>query len=336
MVGEETGKKVTAIVPAYNEAQRIGAVLSVLTTYPGFYEVIVVDDGSTDRTEEITQKYSVRYIRLSTNQGKGHAMDIAVSLARTDIILFIDADISGLTHTMVTTLVEPVLDGTVDMFIAMRNRKIYALHNIMVFVPLLGGERAITKKLWQMLPPYYKRGFRIEAGLNFYAQYYGKGYRYTIIKGLSQVIKEKKYGLIHGLRQRIGMVADLTIAQLKLQVVNVPKSTKNTRLQAIISLQSLFWVALGAAILAAIHYGPYNFVLRLFSEELREDPTAPLVHYLLIISRSVAVDALAIISVALIAINLLIFILTAAKISHLFSGIAEKAKSQKNAPYPDR
>ena len=66
---EEARKRVTAIVAAYNEAPRIGAVLDVLTTYKGFREIIVVDDGSSDGTGNVIQKYDVTYVRNEVNIG---------------------------------------------------------------------------------------------------------------------------------------------------------------------------------------------------------------------------------------------------------------------------
>ena len=93
-------EKVTAIVPAYNEAERIGAVLAVLTSY-GFKGVIVVDDGSTDNTKDVVSRYDVRYLKIEENSGKGKAMDYAVSKAQTSFIFFCDADLKNLTHEII-------------------------------------------------------------------------------------------------------------------------------------------------------------------------------------------------------------------------------------------
>ncbi len=78
MDSQPTRSGVTAVVAAYNEAARIGVVLDVLTTYDGFDEVVVVDDGSTDGTGEAVSAYPVTYLRVEPNQGKGHAMDVGV------------------------------------------------------------------------------------------------------------------------------------------------------------------------------------------------------------------------------------------------------------------
>lgn len=326
---KENNKKITAIVPAYNEAVRIKHVLDVLTTYPGFSDIIIIDDGSTDNTEDVVKKYPVNYIKNSSNQGKGYAMDIGVNNAKSDVILFVDADVSGLTHKIIGDLVRPVIAGEVDMFIGMRNRKLYYLHNIIIIIPLLGGERAVTKKLWQSLPSYYKHRFRVEAGLNFYAEYYGKGFQYKVIKDLKQVVKEKKYGLVQGLKQRFGMTLNIVSAQLKLQFVDIPESAKNSQLLGLISLQSFLGMALGGIILAAAYFGPNNFILKIFAEELIEDPRAPFVHFLLYLTNVTAVSTFVVFGGFIFTTNLLTFILTFRKLGHLFSVISSKIKNKK-------
>ena len=124
---KKTDKRISAIVPAYNEAERIGRVLDILTTYPDFKEIIVIDDGSPDGTEAIVRRYDVRYVKKKVNGGKGAAMDLGVKLAKGDVIFFCDADISGLTHKIIDQITCPVVNGEVEMFIGMRNRKIYFL-----------------------------------------------------------------------------------------------------------------------------------------------------------------------------------------------------------------
>ncbi len=208
-------QKISAIVPAYNEAERIGKVLAVLTSYPRFAEVIVVDDGSKDDTENIARHYPIRYIKNEQNLGKGKSMDKAVKAAVGDIIFFADADITGFTHTMIDEIVDPVLQKKVEMFVAMRHRALYDIPGIMHFIALLGGERALTKTLWVALPDYYKNRFEIETGLNFFAKKYGKGLGYKVFRGLGQTIKEEKYGFWSGLGQRISMTKNVIVAQVR-------------------------------------------------------------------------------------------------------------------------
>lgn len=308
---EKDFQKVSVIVPAYNEAERIRGVLSILTTYNGFMDIIVVDDGSLDDTSDIVQGYkTVKYLRHKVNQGKGAAMDFGVQHARGDILLFVDADVRGLTHNIINTILTPVVDGRVDMFIAMRNRKIYFLRFAMIFTPLLGGERALSKKLWEQLPEYYKHRFRVEAGLNFYAKYYGKGFEYKVVSGLHQVIKEKKYGVWDGFVQRVRMFGNIFGAQFHLQFIDIPKSARNKRLLRLVSLQSFFGIILGFFLLLSAYFGPFHLFSLVFGTAWQADPSAVLRHWIITVLTTVTHGTLWMFGGTIFCINLLTLILT--------------------------
>ena len=85
--------KIFIVVPAFNEARRIGEVLSGLekTKLP----VVVIDDGSSDRTFEIVKKYKVTALRHKINLGKGSAMKTGAEAAFSmgaDAVIFMDSD----------------------------------------------------------------------------------------------------------------------------------------------------------------------------------------------------------------------------------------------------
>ncbi len=94
--------QLTVVLPAYNERHRIGRYLESIRLYmeahyPDGYEVIVVDDGSTDGTAELVEQMgagwpSLRLIRHEHNQGKGAAVRTGVLAGRGKRILFADAD----------------------------------------------------------------------------------------------------------------------------------------------------------------------------------------------------------------------------------------------------
>lgn len=330
MAKPENHQSVTAVVAAYNEAARIGSVLTVLCQYSGLEEIIVVDDGSTDDTATVAKRFNIRYVKNVSNRGKGFAMDRGVSLAKSDTIFFCDADVLGLTTTAIEEIIRPVALGTVELSIGMRDRKLYFAHQITAFVPLLGGERALTKALWQKVPLYYKDRFKIEAALNFYALYYGNGFQYKVFRGLTQVIKEKKYGLLPGLQQRCHMIVNIVVAQLKLHMVHVPPSRKNLRRLAIIALQSLIGISVALFLFAAIYFGPNTFVRALFAEELREDPTAPIANALLNLSQVSTIGTIALIAAVLLLSNTLTFLFTFENLTYWVSGLLYKVKSNKS------
>src|SRR5208282_4684688 len=74
--------RISCIICAFNEAPRIAAVLAVASEHPLLYEVIVVDDGSTDSTTEIVKLFpSVKLISYPVNRGKSFAMATGVATA---------------------------------------------------------------------------------------------------------------------------------------------------------------------------------------------------------------------------------------------------------------
>jgi len=89
---------VSVLVPCHNESEQLDETLGALAAlaYPS-YEVIAVDDGSTDDTWAKLVEAAARYpwlraIRLTTNQGKSVALNAAVALARSDSVVCIDGD----------------------------------------------------------------------------------------------------------------------------------------------------------------------------------------------------------------------------------------------------
>ena len=74
---------VTAIVPAYNEEATIGQIIEALLDCPEIDEIMVVSDGSSDRTAEIARTYPIRVLELLENVGKGGAMKAGVEQANT-------------------------------------------------------------------------------------------------------------------------------------------------------------------------------------------------------------------------------------------------------------
>ena len=88
--------KGSVIIPAFNEEETVAKVVEVTKKLSYVDEVIVVDDGSTDKTVEEAESAGATVISHKTNQGKGSAIQTGVKKAKGDILAFIDADISNL------------------------------------------------------------------------------------------------------------------------------------------------------------------------------------------------------------------------------------------------
>jgi glycosyltransferase involved in cell wall biosynthesis len=98
-------KSLTIVIPAYNEQSRLPATLRAVLAYLDrqmleFAEVIVVNDGSRDRTAEVVRQAAsadsrVRLVENPGNRGKGYAVRHGMKEAKGDWILFTDADLSA-------------------------------------------------------------------------------------------------------------------------------------------------------------------------------------------------------------------------------------------------
>jgi glycosyltransferase involved in cell wall biosynthesis len=83
---------VTIIIPAHNEEEGISDVITQLKALSGNYEILVVDDGSTDNTHKLASDTGVKVIRHPYNKGNGAAIKTGARHAEGDILLFMDGD----------------------------------------------------------------------------------------------------------------------------------------------------------------------------------------------------------------------------------------------------
>lgn len=213
--------RTTAVVAAYNEEKTIAAVLRALTSSPLIGEVIVVSDGSDDRTVEIARQFDgVKTIALRENHGKGFAMAVGVANASYDVLFFCDGDMFNITDAMIEALIEPVLSGRCDMNVGVRNRGAFKnfCHLKLKCGPVLSGIRVMRKEVFETVPPQYQAKFKIEAALNCFCARAGYRQQQTIIYGLGHVTKESKRGLMDGLRGRWDMSSEVTLLILDLYV----------------------------------------------------------------------------------------------------------------------
>ncbi|MEP6652157.1 MAG: dolichyl-phosphate beta-glucosyltransferase [Myxococcales bacterium] len=96
----KTSPDLSVVIPAYNEAKRLGPTLDAIVAYLSSrqqtFEVIVADDGSTDTTLEMVKGRgpAIRVVALGVNRGKGAAVRAGVAAAAGRMILFSDADLS--------------------------------------------------------------------------------------------------------------------------------------------------------------------------------------------------------------------------------------------------
>jgi glycosyltransferase involved in cell wall biosynthesis len=206
--------KVAVVIPAYNEEARIGSVLAAVTN-AGVDEVIVVSDGSRDRTVGVAKTFQgVKVIELKRNMGKGAAMCAGVLAAESEIIAFIDADLVGLRPSHIDQIVKPVLDGA-DMCIGVFRRGKLWSDAAQVISPYISGQRAMKRELIEMIPWLPEVRMGVEVTINHVARKRHMIIRRVVIHGVTHTAKERKLGFVKGTAHRAKMYAEIGRAMVR-------------------------------------------------------------------------------------------------------------------------
>ncbi len=177
---------VMVVIPAFNEEHTIRSTLSAIRTVEGISKILVVDDGSSDRTADIAREAGVEILLLNSNCGKGGAMNRALELVDTDVVVFLDADL-GETASQAGLIIKPVLEGEADLCIAAfppptkkggfglvkgtARRAIKKLADIEVNSPL-SGQRAMSREVLRAVTPFYE-AYGVELGMTLNALAHG-------------------------------------------------------------------------------------------------------------------------------------------------------------------
>lgn len=166
-------KNITALVPCFNEAERIGRVLDALSKSRYIHKIIVIDDGSTDETKKILQKYeNIKVVKVNENTGKGNAIRRGISNVNTPFVLLCDADLVGLKDSEIRKMTEPVTTGQSDVCVGVRYRggKFIQFLRRNVF-PLIAGERVLKADILREISksPLFD-GWGVEIYMNFFAR----------------------------------------------------------------------------------------------------------------------------------------------------------------------
>lgn len=135
---------ISCVIPAYNEAPRIEAVLRTVVGHPAIDEVIVVDDGSRDGTAEAAARVAgARLIRMAQNRGKSWAVSEGIEAAAHDLILLLDSDLIGLSPEDITALIAPVRAGRAGMSISLRGNAPWLWR--WIGLDYISGERVVPR-----------------------------------------------------------------------------------------------------------------------------------------------------------------------------------------------
>jgi glycosyltransferase involved in cell wall biosynthesis len=209
--------RVAAIIPAYNEASTVAGVVSAAKASPLVDEVIVVSDGSTDATSALALAAGATVVETPGKSGKGGAM--RSGLARTDapVIVFLDADLRGLTPEHVERIVSPVLDGKLEMAVGLRDRG-PILNRLVPHLPLIGGERAMRRRVIDGVDPAFLQGFMVESALNYQCRTNGWAYGGVPLPALTIRRKYEKVGWTRGVVEYAAMAGTVAKAMLSVRL----------------------------------------------------------------------------------------------------------------------
>jgi glycosyltransferase involved in cell wall biosynthesis len=180
--------QVAVVVPAYNEADLVGATVTAAAALPGVDVVVVVDDGSRDGTADVAGQAGAAVLRHARNRGKAAALETGAEAVRLldqrepgaipRHLLFLDADL-GATAAAAGPLIAPVAAGAADLAIAVfANRVKQGGHGFVVGLSAAGirrangwtpaqplnGQRCLTRAAFDAARP-LARGFGVETAM---------------------------------------------------------------------------------------------------------------------------------------------------------------------------
>ncbi len=198
--------KVSAIVPAHNEAPRIAKVLKILAVSKKINQIIVVDDGSRDGTAAAARRVpGVLVLSLPENLGKTSAIHMGLACVKHECILFIDADLVGLEVDHVNSIIDPVLKKICDMSVGIFKGGKVGTDFAQKIAPGLSGQRAVLLDKISNFPFGEVAGYGFETALNNFAESNKWEIHKADLFGVGQVTKEKKHGFIVGIIKRLKM-----------------------------------------------------------------------------------------------------------------------------------
>lgn len=239
----EQTRTVGVVIPAYNEANNLLPVLNAVCAAEWIQQIIVVDDGSKDTTLEVAQQVAkldsrLIVIHMPENQGKAAAMLSGIQALRTDLVIFLDADLVGLKPLHLQQLTSLQKSGSCEMAVAVFQVG-HVITNIpQHLVPQLSGQRCLWREAAeQALIPLAADRYGVETGLTLHARLHHWKIRKITWRGVShrQIFKKRK--MIAGLHNRWQMYSQImtVIARtsrysrtLKIRRIRLAKKTRIT------------------------------------------------------------------------------------------------------------
>ncbi|HLD97792.1 MAG TPA: glycosyltransferase family 2 protein [Candidatus Nanoarchaeia archaeon] len=234
-------EKVSCIIPAYNEEKRIKKVIEAVINNKFVDELIVVNDGSYDKTKEIIESQKKKYKKLkiinnNPNIGKSASVGKGIKAAKNDLVMLIDADLINLNEKNITDLVKPVIENKAKVSISLRKNYVL-IHRIMginyfllnvLKIDIVSGERVFNRKIIKNLDELnHIQGYELEVFINKII--IKKKLNLKVVKWSNVYTPQKteKYGFIVGIKTDIKMIeqiiSSIGLVGLKDQFIELKK-----------------------------------------------------------------------------------------------------------------
>ncbi|GAB6283010.1 MAG: hypothetical protein STSR0008_17640 [Ignavibacterium sp.] len=201
---EHNYQNTTAIVCAYNEEKTILGILETLLKCTELKEIIVVNDGSTDGTSQVIKNFErfnkLRIIELPENKGKGFAMAEGITNAKSDLLVFVDADLNNFKAEYIKQLIQPLLAGKTKMVIGQPTENILD-YRLNPFIALAGERSLFRKDVFPLIEQMKETRFGAETLINLYYKANNMKTLYVDLRGLVHPIKMQKYPFKKSVRE---------------------------------------------------------------------------------------------------------------------------------------
>jgi glycosyltransferase involved in cell wall biosynthesis len=173
---------ISVLIPAFNEEDLITETVKAVFKVPMVSQVIVVDDGSQDKTALKAEEAGAQVVSLSRNCGKGEALNRGISYLTQPVVALLDGDL-GPSAGQLEVLARPVLEKKADMTIAtfppvkkaggfglvkgLARRGIYLRTGLRLEAPI-SGQRVMRREVLDAVAP-FASGYGVEVAMTIKA-----------------------------------------------------------------------------------------------------------------------------------------------------------------------
>ncbi len=201
---------VDCVIPARDEAETVADVVRVVRGCRYIRRVIVVDDGSLDETASNAEAAGAIVVRRERSEGsKAHAMEAGVAASGdADAILFVDADLIGITPAHLDDICRPVVEQRAAMSLGTFDYGRFWNPWVLRFPPTT-GERIVPRWVFDSIPPEKRNGYTIEIMINEVVCEARLPTVARVMTGVTHRTKRDKFGKLDGYRRTWRMFWDL-------------------------------------------------------------------------------------------------------------------------------